>query len=795
MRHHHKIASAAGTALVFYAASAPAQSAQPAAAAAGAPEQVLAGTAPAASPTSPGADGNSLSDIVVTAQKRSERLSSVPMSITAATGDQLLKVGVTDTSQLVKIVPGFTYQLSQYGTPVFGIRGISFFDTSGTAAPAVSVYVDQVPLPLSILSRGGGLDVERVEVLKGPQGTLFGENATGGAINYIAAKPADHLVAGADFTYGRFDQVEAGGYVGDALSDTLSFRLSGRTEQRGDWQYSTSRRDGNGKRRFDVGRLLLDWKPAPALRFELNVNGWRDRSDTQAAQFVTFVPTVPPPQGYAGAIAYLGSYTQRPTTIRAANWDPGFDLKRNDSFFQTSLRADWDVSSAATLTSISSYAHFNGKTPTDVDGTDYPDLEQNLLDHITVLTEELRLSLTTGPLRWLVGGNYGYQKLYETGAAYLQATNTQLGPFVANEQSVINNQKVNTYAGFGGVDWKITPTVTVQGSIRYTRQNRAFQGCAADGGDGAFARAFSFLSTVLSGIPATIAPGACFSLDAVTKRPAGLLHRSLDQHNTSWHAGIDWKPTRDVLLYAGATKGFKAGGFSTLPIGFTSQITSVQQESVLAYEAGIKATLLGGRLQATAAAFHYDYRRKQIAGSVMVPPFGTLPALVNVPRSRINGAEINLTGQPTRALRISLSANFEDSKVNRHFLTYDPFGTLADVYGDRLPNAPRWQTTADAEYDFDTAGRWQPFIGGTVNYQSNSDAIFLGGTQFQLPARTLIDVRAGLQARNGTWSIQFFGRNVTNKYYWINVAHPIDVVEKFAGMPATYGVTLRYRFP
>jgi hypothetical protein len=121
----------------------------------------------AAPAEAPSDEASAVGDIIVTAQKRSERLSSVPMSITAATGEQLAQAGVTDPSMLVKIVPGFTYQLSQYGTPVFGIRGISFFDTSGTAAPAVSVYVDQIPLPLSILSRGASLDVERVRALAG----------------------------------------------------------------------------------------------------------------------------------------------------------------------------------------------------------------------------------------------------------------------------------------------------------------------------------------------------------------------------------------------------------------------------------------------------------------------------------------------------------------------------------------------------------------------------------------------------------------------------------------------------
>ena len=129
---------------------------------------------------------------------------------------------------------------------------------------------------------------------------------------------------------------------------------------------------------------------------------------------------------------------------------------------------------------------------------------------------------------------------------------------------------------------------------------------------------------------------------------------------------------------------------------------------MLAYEAGVKATLLGGRVQAAGAIFHYDYRNKQIAGSVLIPPFGTLPALVNVPKSRINGGEVSLTGQVTRALRLFLSANYTDGKVTRSFATYKPFGLLLDINGNRPPNALRWQASADAEYNFAPNGRWQP---------------------------------------------------------------------------------------
>ncbi|HKQ81663.1 MAG TPA: TonB-dependent receptor plug domain-containing protein, partial [Steroidobacteraceae bacterium] len=186
----------------------------------------------------------------------------VPLSITAASGEQLARRGITDTAQLAKVVPGFTYQESNYGTPVFTIRGVGFFDGSFGASPTVTTYVDQVPLSYSLLTRGATLDLERVEVLKGPQGTLFGQNSTGGAINYIAAKPTSDFAAGAGVSYGRFNAIDAEGFVSGPLSDTVRMRVALRSESADGWQKSLTRPgDHFGEKEFYNGRVLLDWTP------------------------------------------------------------------------------------------------------------------------------------------------------------------------------------------------------------------------------------------------------------------------------------------------------------------------------------------------------------------------------------------------------------------------------------------------------------------------------------------------------------------------------------------------------
>ncbi|MEA3151667.1 MAG: iron complex outerrane recepter protein, partial [Gammaproteobacteria bacterium] len=200
------------------------------AAAAGDSDGSGAGASPPSTPVAPDSPatvaptengGTTLQEILVTAQKRSQSINDVGMSITAVTDAQLRDLGVRSVADLSKIEPSFIVSNSPYGAPVYSIRGVGYNEKSLAASPAVSVYVDEIPYAYPALTKGATLDLERVEVLKGPQGTLFGQNATGGAINYIAAKPTDKPEAGYELTYGRFGAVNVNGYVSGPLTDTL----------------------------------------------------------------------------------------------------------------------------------------------------------------------------------------------------------------------------------------------------------------------------------------------------------------------------------------------------------------------------------------------------------------------------------------------------------------------------------------------------------------------------------------------------------------------------------------------
>lgn len=225
-------------------------------------------------------------EIIVTANKREQSVNDVGLTIQAASGEELASRGITGPADLAKLVPGFTFTQSLYSTPVYTLRGIGLYDATFGAAPSVSVYSDQIPRNFPVMSDALDLDIERVEVLKGPQGTLFGQSSTGGAINYIVAKPTDTMEAGVGGSYERFDRIEASGFLSGPLGEGVNARLALKGVTGGAWQRSISRpNDENGDSRKYSGRLTVDLEPADSLKIELMATGAIDKSDPLAPQY------------------------------------------------------------------------------------------------------------------------------------------------------------------------------------------------------------------------------------------------------------------------------------------------------------------------------------------------------------------------------------------------------------------------------------------------------------------------------------------------------------------------------
>ena len=750
-------------------------------------------------------------EIVVTAQKRLQRLSDVPLSITAVTGIDLVKQGLTSTGDLERVVPGFTFAQGQYGSPIFTIRGIGFNNEAVSAQPDVTVFVDQIPLPYSRMSEGASLDVERVEALKGPQGTLFGQNSTGGVINYIAAKPTDALHFGGDATYGRFDQVDAGGYISGPLAPGLKGRLAVRTEQRGDWQKSATRDDTLGQRNYLVGRLLLDFEPSDRLSFELNVNGWRDRSDIQVYQARGFqLVNQPPPGGFvtpqvvATTTAEANYPYQTGNNARIADWDANRSYKRNDRFWQAALRSNVKIGEAIDLVSLTSYTQLKTKSPVDLDGT--PASGNFLVQRgdLKVFSQELRLeSRISDRVNVVLGGYYQRDHTLDLEDIFLSGSNAELDGTYLDGGTVIDDQRVRTIAGFGGVDFKLTDTLTLQGSARYTDVRTKFEGCLLDSGT---ANGIRLVPRYLGlNFGAGVAPGACTTIILPTFT-TGLLASTLSEDNVSWRGNLSWQPNPDVLLYANVSKGYKSGAYNNVPAITADQAAPVRQESVLAYEAGFKVAVLDRMLDLTGAIFHYRYDNKQIQTNITVflpsppfppgTPFGNFPALVNIPKSNVNGAELSATLRPTKGLRLAAGVTYVDTKVKGSTIVTSAAGATVDAQGEHFPLTPKWQAIANADYDFPLTSGWNGFIGGSLSYRSRTTGSFgtTGDARFDIQAYTLVDARIGVESRDEKWRLQLWAKSIFDKQYWNSARYGYDTYGRLYGLPATYGVSAGARF-
>jgi outer membrane receptor protein involved in Fe transport len=762
--------------------------------------QSIAQSLPTATNSASASDPSAVSEIIVTAQKRKETANSVPMSITAATGDQLRAIGIDQPKDLVKITPGFSYADSYVGSPIYTLRGVGFSDISLGGRPTVSIYTDEAPIPFAIETRGANLDLERVEVLKGPQGTLFGQNATGGAINYIDAKPTDTFKAGIDASYGRFNAMDLGGFISGPVTDNLEARISVDHTQNDDWQRSYTSGATNGLGDFTTGRIILAWTPTAHFRAQLNVNGWVDRSDTQASQLLAVTPTS---LAAAAVIPGLLSYPVSPMNARAADFNPGQNYRKNNSFFQINLRADYDINKSLTITSISSFSHYSEQQLQDIDGTSLSNLSELTDGKITSYSQELRLSgEIEDKIRFVVGGDFAADRVFQTNNTQFPQSTTALTfiplglPLFADFTN-FGTQVEKTYAAFGNIEYRLTDSLKFTGGARYTQADNTFNGCSADSGDGIAASDFGpFQNFVRSqvGLPPNppIARGGCITANSAFV--PGLVTNTLNEDNVSWRVGVEWTPISRTLLYANVSKGYKAGGFPDLGATTATQYEPATQESILAYETGFKTTILDRTLQLNGAVFYYDYRNKQILGRVLDPLFGPLLKLINVPKSDITGAELQAVWAPLRGLTVSGGASYIDSRVLDNFSNYDSNGQIVNFGGEAFPNTPKWQLVSAVDYNWSLTDHLDAFVGANANYQSQTNSELGNVPLLALRAYTLVDLRAGVQSPDGTWRFWAWGRNVGNVYYWTAASRDTDTTTRFAGAPATYGVTLSYRF-
>lgn len=291
----------------------------------------------------------------------------------------------------------------------------------------------------------------------------------------------------------------------------------------------------------------------------------------------------------------------------------------------------------------------------------------------------------------------------------------------------------------------------------------------------------------------SVPPGGCVTLDPITFQP-GIVVNNLNEDNVPFKFGLNWQVMPSSLLYASVSRGYKTGGFTLSGATFSPGFDPAKQESVLAYEAGFKLGLAGNRVQLNGAAFYYDYKDKQVRGRYADPLAGTLNRLINIPKSRITGAELQLTWAPDDRWRISGGGAYTRSRIRGTFSNLDGLGLYRSLAGSMLPFTPEWQLIGDAEYNMPVAANLGAFIGAHVKYQDESYSSLGENAILRIDGYANLDFRLGVRSDDNRWSVTAFVDNVTNKYSWkAATLAGSDAITRTANMPRTFGIRLGFK--
>ncbi len=742
-------------------------------------------------------------DIVVTAQKREQRADDIGITMNVFSGDMLAARGVKTAADLQLVTPGLVVKDTGLAVPIYTLRGVGFNNIYINASSTVGLYTDEVAIPYPTMSRGGLFDIDRVEVLKGPQGDLYGRNTTAGQINFITGSPTRTFSAGGSIEFGRFDAMRADAYVSGPISNGIQMRLAATQSLGGAYQRSLSRHDApllgdkdetglRGKVNFDlgeIGTLLLE-------------GHWvRDQSDGLAATaYDGRIIGLPNAQAARSRYPFIFSTGDN----RAADWDERFRPAHNNRLAGASAHLNLDFGSIA-LTSITAYDHYRRDETLDNDGAAFNDSSGLTHSRISSISQEVRLASTGNPgFSWIVGGYASHDKLNEFLDYYFADSGTALSLGI-DRLHTIYTQKTDSEAGFAHVEWKVTPKLQVIAGARFTHEERSFLGCTYDV-NGSYAHAYNTIITprliVPRGLPnpGPVAPGACAVYDDVPTSPTYGTFAPYDDTITAnkWMGklGLNFKPNDDLLFYVTASSGFKSGGFNGANANTRQQQQPYRPERLNALEAGVKSSFREIGLQFDAAAFYYDYKDKQETARA-VTFVGNINALTNIPKSRVFGAEVSGRWRFTDQLSLTFDGLYLNTKI-LEWMQVSPASAYPTVVyinskGLPLPNSPKWSFNLTPAYRFDVGSDLYLEAAGDVSYRDKTSGA--GRPEQALSAYTLVNARLTLGKRGDAWNLSIWGKNILNEYYWqyANIGGNAPYT-RIAGPPVTYGVRIGVRF-
>lgn len=704
-------------------------------------------------------------DIVVTAQRRSESLLNVPLAVTAITGDALQRRGISQPTELRSIIPNLQVNDTNGGAePNFTLRGIGVgTDYSSNQASPVGVYADDAYLAFRTTYNGQMFDLERVEVLRGPQGTLFGRNTTGGAINFVTRKPGLSGSNGyVDLGYGDYNEVRAEA----AAEATL---IDGVLGVRGAVSYD--RRDGYFRNLFPEranpadannlrARIAVRYRPSEALDINLKLFANHSYQFNPGSQTTGIGPGgVNPITGYSRA--NLGFYeveSENPHRNSSSSKGGALTVK---------LRLSDDLS----VQSLTSYDTARSLLGGDVDASPVDLLQATFFTRYNEVNQELRFVYNHGAVKAQGGLFYGRDQvdirdLYKF-LGFLEGLGVPADPSLTNGGATIdqNYTQVRTSAAiFGQADIEFLPRLTLTVGARYTKDTAQYENGTAFIGDYNFNPLVQTVGT----------PGNPLNQRGGSKAVTG-------------RAALNYKFDSGLLLYASYNRGYRAGTFNGQGYLDASQVSFVAPEIVNAYEGGIKGRFFNNALTLAAAGFYYDYSNQQIQDQV-----GAVAFLRSGGKSTLTGFEVESTARFSPAASLSANLGYTHSRYDQ--LTLQGI----DLSGNELPLTPAVTSTVRFDYTVPDVSGGQLLLSPSVTYTSKEFFTpynnALDNAPLQQSGFAILD--AVVEWKKGPWAVRLWGKNLTETHYY---AYEINLTSfgfyyRNPGAPRTFGVAVHRNF-